>query len=133
MGRMDSTGRMGRMGSSGLSPSQPERLTPEQLEMYKRGLLDTPNKVVLNDNQKKAGNMMLNAFKKNVKKRKDKEKAAVSELVRARDSGKLKFGGKKQKTRKKRKGKYKRTRRFLRKKRSNSKTRRLHKTYRNKH
>ena len=35
------------------------------------------------------------------KKQKDKEKAAVRELVKAREKGQLKFGGEKQKTRKK--------------------------------
>ena len=91
--------------------------------MKRLGLPDSSRNIMLNDKEKEAGNMVLKAYKKNIKNRKDKEKAALRDLVKAREQGKVKFGGKKQKTRKRTGKVYKKNTKRLLKKPYNNKTR----------
>lgn len=117
-----------------LSSSQMENLRLQhKMQMKRLGLPDNSRNIMLNDKENIAGNMMLNAYKKKINVRKDKEKAALRDLVKAREQGKVKFGGKKQKTRKREGKLYKKnTKRLLKKLYNNkTKTKRPRKTHRN--
>ena len=112
------------LSQKGLSSSQLDNLRLQnKLQMKRLGLPDSSRNIMLNDKEKEAGNMVLKAYKKNIKNRKDKEKAALRDLVKAREEGKVKFGGKKQKTRKRTGKVYKKNTKRLLKKQYNNKTR----------